>query len=122
MYRISQDGAFVPFLVSSLLYVFFPGNPANPGILSEKRDIYTTNFRKFRGKDMMEYKGYVGMVEYDSEAKLFHGGILNTRDVITFQGTSVLEIEEAFKGSIDDYSNWCKSEGVEPEKPYSGKI
>ena len=70
----------------------------------------------------MEYKGYVGMVEYDSEAKLFYGDILNTRDVITFQGTSVLEIEEAFKGSIDDYITWCKSEGVEPEKPYSGKF
>lgn len=71
---------------------------------------------------MMEYKGYIGIVEYDSEAKLFHGDILNTRDVITFQGTSVKEIDEAFKGSIDEYINWCKSEGVEPEKPYSGKF
>jgi len=71
---------------------------------------------------MMEYKGYLGMVEYDSQAKIFHGDIINTRDVITFQGTTVKEIDKAFKDSIDDYITWCKEEGVEPEKPYSGKF
>ena len=71
---------------------------------------------------MMECKGYLGTVEYDSEAKIFHGDIINTRDVITFQGTTVNEIEKAFKDSVDDYIVWCKEEGVEPEKPYSGKF
>ena len=71
---------------------------------------------------MMEYKGYLGAVEYDAQAKIFHGDIINTRDVITFQGTTVKEIEKAFKDSIDDYVAWCKEEGVEPEKPYSGKF
>jgi predicted HicB family RNase H-like nuclease len=70
----------------------------------------------------MEYKGYLGMVEYDAEAKIFHGDIINTRDVITFQGTTVNEIERAFKDSIDDYIAWCREDGVEPEKPYSGKF
>ena len=71
---------------------------------------------------MMEYKGYLGTVEYDSEAKIFHGDIINTKDVITFQGTTVKEIEDAFKESIDDYISWCEEEGVEPEKPYSGRF
>ncbi|GHU77392.1 antitoxin HicB [Spirochaetia bacterium] len=71
---------------------------------------------------MMEYKGYLGTVEYDADAKLFHGDIVNTRDVITFQGTTVVEIERAFKDSIDDYLAWCKEEGAEPERPYSGKF
>ena len=70
----------------------------------------------------MEYKGYIGIVEYDSEAKLFHGDVINTRDVITFQGKTVNEIENAFKESVEDYIAWCKEEGVEPEKPYSGKF
>ena len=65
---------------------------------------------------MIEYKGYLGTVEYDAEAKIFHG------DVITFQGTTVKEIEKAFKDSVNDYITWCKEEGVEPEKPYSGKF
>jgi len=71
---------------------------------------------------MMEYKGYLGTVEYDAEAKIFHGDIINTRDVITFQGTTVNEIDRAFKESINDYIAWCKEEGAEPEKPYSGKF
>ena len=71
---------------------------------------------------MMEYKGYIGTVEYDAQAKIFHGDIINTKDVITFQGTTVQEIEQAFMDSINDYISWCKEEGVEPEKPYSGKF
>ena len=75
-----------------------------------------------QGYIMMEYKGFLGTVEYDAEAKIFHGDIINTRDVITFQGTTVKEIEKAFRDSINDYLAWCKEEGVEPEKPYSGKF
>ncbi|MDC7125938.1 MAG: type II toxin-antitoxin system HicB family antitoxin [Spirochaetales bacterium] len=71
---------------------------------------------------MMEYKGYIGNVEFDDSAKIFHGEIINTKDVITFQGLSVDELETAFKESIDDYLEWCEEEGVSPEKPYSGKF
>ena len=70
----------------------------------------------------MEYKGYFGIVDYDAEAKIFHGDVINTKDVITFQGTTVNEIEKAFRDSINEYINWCKEDGVEPEKPYSGKF
>ena len=70
----------------------------------------------------MEYKGYVGVVEFDDKAKIFHGDVINTRDVITFQGTTVDEIEKAFHESIDDYLQWCETDGVNPEKPYSGKF
>lgn len=71
---------------------------------------------------MMEYKGYIGVVTFDDNAKIFHGDVINTRDVITFQGTSVKEIETAFRDSVNDYLKWCEKDGVEPEKPYSGKF
>lgn len=71
---------------------------------------------------MMEYKGYIGTVEFDADARILHGDVINTRDVITFQGKTVDEIEQAFKESIDDYLEWCAVEGVDPEKPYSGKF
>lgn len=45
---------------------------------------------------MMNYKGYQGHVVYDDEAKIFHGEVINTRTVITFQGQTVDEIEQAF--------------------------
>ncbi len=71
---------------------------------------------------MMEYNGYIGNVEYDSDSKLFHGEIINTKDVITFQGKSVEELEAACRESVTDYLKWCKEEGMKPEKPYSGKF
>jgi len=71
---------------------------------------------------MLNYKGYTGNVVFDSEAGIFHGEVIGTRDVITFQGTSVDEIKEEFKESIEDYIDFCKSRGEEPEKPYSGKF
>ena len=71
---------------------------------------------------MMEYKNYIGNVEYDSDARIFHGEVINTKDVITFQGKNVDELERAFKESVDDYIMWCSEEDVNPEKPYSGKF
>lgn len=71
---------------------------------------------------MMEYKGYQAIVEFDDEAKLFHGEVIDTNDVITFQGTSVEELEKAFRDSVDDYLAWCQELGEEPEKPFSGKF
>ena len=71
---------------------------------------------------MMKYKEYLGSVTYDSEAKIFHGEVIGLRDIITFQGTSVKELEKAFKDSIDDYINWCKERGETPEKTFSGNI
>lgn len=70
----------------------------------------------------MKYKGYLGEVTYDSNAKIFHGEVLGLKDIITFQGTTVLELEKAFKDSIDDYISWCKERGEEPEKAFSGNI
>jgi len=71
---------------------------------------------------MMTYNGYIGDIEYDDQAKTFHGEVVNLRDVITFQGNSVDELEQAFQSSVDDYIAWCREEGVTPEKPYSGKF
>ncbi len=71
---------------------------------------------------MMNYKGYIGKVEYDDENRVFTGSVINVRTVITFQGSTVDEIEDEFKASVEDYLLWCKEDGIEPEKPYSGKF
>lgn len=70
----------------------------------------------------MTYKGYTAYVEFDDQAEIFHGEVLDTKDVITFQGTSVSELRKAFKGSVDDYLEFCKERGEEPDKPFSGKF
>lgn len=70
----------------------------------------------------MTYKGYEGVVECDETARLFTGEVINTRDVITFQGRSVHQLERAFKDSVDDYLDLCKSRNQEPDRPFSGKL
>ena len=71
---------------------------------------------------MLEYKGYTGNVEFDAEAGVFHGEVLDTRDVITFQGTSVEDLQQAFRDSVDDYLDFCKERNEEPDKPFSGRL
>lgn len=71
---------------------------------------------------MLEYKGYTGHVQFDGEAGLFHGEVLDMRDVITFQGTSVEELDQAFRDSVDDYLEFCRERNEEPDRPFSGRM
>ncbi|MFM6037569.1 MAG: type II toxin-antitoxin system HicB family antitoxin [Sphaerospermopsis kisseleviana] len=71
---------------------------------------------------MMKYKGYEAVVEFDDQAAIFHGEVINIRDVITFQGSSVEELKKAFQDSVDDYLAFCKQRSEEPDKPFSGKF
>ena len=71
---------------------------------------------------MMQHKGYIGYLIYDDEAEIFHGEVINTRDVITFQGKSVDEIKKEFVESVEDYLEFCASRGEKPDKPFSGKL
>ncbi|MDQ8188524.1 type II toxin-antitoxin system HicB family antitoxin [Pelagicoccus sp. SDUM812002] len=70
----------------------------------------------------MEYKGYIGTVQFDDEAEIFHGEVINMRDVVTFQGDTVEGLKKEFQLSIDDYLEFCGERGEEPDKPFSGKL
>ncbi|MBI3630894.1 MAG: type II toxin-antitoxin system HicB family antitoxin [Candidatus Sungbacteria bacterium] len=70
----------------------------------------------------MRYKDYIARVEFDDEVGLFHGEVINTRDVITFQGESVADLRRAFEESVDDYLAFCAERGEKPERPFSGKF
>jgi predicted HicB family RNase H-like nuclease len=72
--------------------------------------------------NLIEYKGYLGRVEFDNEAGIFHGEVINLRDVITFQGICVDELRQAFIDSIEDYLEFCAERGEQAEKPFSGKF
>jgi len=71
---------------------------------------------------MLNYKGYIGHIVFDDEAEIFHGEVINIRDIVTFQGESVAEIKQAFVDSIDDYLAFCAENGESPDKPFSGKF
>ena len=63
---------------------------------------------------VMQYKDYIGEVEFDDEAGLFHGHVANLRGVITFQGTSVTELRAALADSVEDYLEFCAAQGEAP--------
>jgi len=50
-----------------------------------------------------------------------YGEVINVRDVITFEGTSVDEVQKHSRvgGMI---SRFCAQRGEAPEKPFSGKF
>lgn len=71
---------------------------------------------------MMTYKGYMAHVEFDDAGDIFHGEVINTRDVITFQGATVKELKKAFIDSVDDYLAFCAERGEQPDRPFSGRF
>ena len=70
----------------------------------------------------MDYKGYAARIEFDDDAGVLHGEVEGLRDVITFEATDVRGLEAAFRASVDDYLAQCADDGVEAEKPYSGRF
>jgi len=71
---------------------------------------------------MMEHKGYKAHIEFDNGDDILHGRVINTRDVITFEGTSVDQLRRAFIDSVEDYLEFCAASGEDPEKPFSGRF
>jgi predicted HicB family RNase H-like nuclease len=71
---------------------------------------------------VIEYKGYVGVFEFDEDLGQFHGYVVNTKDVISFYGYSVDELKAELQTSIEEYLAFCAEIGKEPEKPFSGNL
>ena len=69
--------------------------------INEKRAENTFEKSLENAGDMMNYKGYIGKVEYDDENDIFTGSVINVRTVITFLGSTFDEIEKEFKASVD---------------------
>lgn len=70
----------------------------------------------------MKYKGYEARVVVEPEHRRFYGDVVHVRSAITFEGTSYEELEEAFHDAVDDYLDACKEDGIEPERPFSGRF
>ncbi len=46
-----------------------------------------------------------------TRCRVFHGEVINLRDVITFDGETVNKLKGAFHDSVEDYLNSVLSEG-----------
>lgn len=70
----------------------------------------------------MTYKGYLGSVAYSEKDQIFFGKIEGINGLVNFEGESVKELTEAFHEAVDDYLAYCKDEGIEPDKSYTGVL
>jgi len=73
-------------------------------------------------KNYFEHKGYIGTVEFSADDKVFFGKIHGINDLITFEGSSVSELETAFHESVNDYLFTCEELGKKPDKVYKGSF
>lgn len=72
--------------------------------------------------DILQYKTYLATVHFSAEDEVFYGEIIGINDLVSFEGTTVKELKEAFHEAVDDYIATCKELGKEPEKTYKGSF
>ena len=70
----------------------------------------------------IEYKGYVGSVEYSESDGVFFGKVQGIRSLISYEGSTAKELMDDFHGAVDDYIALCEEEGTAPETAYKGSL
>ena len=70
--------------------------------------------------DSLKCQNYTATIRYSSDDEVFFGTVIGINDLVSFEGTSVTELKEAFKDAIDDYLETCKSMNRQPDKTYKG--
>lgn len=70
----------------------------------------------------IEYKGYVGSIEFSEDDAVFFGKVQGIRSLISYEGTNAVELISDFHGAVDAYLEMCEKEGSSPETPYKGSL
>ena len=70
----------------------------------------------------MEYKGYVGSVEFSEPDGVFFGKVQGIRSLISYEGTTAKELLDDFHEAVDGYLELCAAEGTSPETAYKGSF
>ena len=73
-------------------------------------------------RNTLEYKGYLGSIEYSPEDGFLIGEMLGISDSASYHGFSVEEVRSAFTEAVDDYLDLCAEIGKNPETPYNGNL
>lgn len=68
----------------------------------------------------IEYKGYVGSVEFSEVDGVFFGKVQGIRSLISYEGENAKDLLADFHMAVDDYLDLCRERGTTPEKAYKG--
>ncbi len=72
--------------------------------------------------NLLEYKGYFGTIEFSLEDKILFGKIIGMKSLVSYEGTTLEELEKDFQGAVDDYLEVCENANITPEKTYKGSF
>ena len=72
--------------------------------------------------NIIEYKGYCTEINYSRKDNVLYGKIEFIDDLVNFESTTVEGIEQEFRNAVDDYIEFCKQVGKEPQKPFKGSF
>lgn len=70
----------------------------------------------------LNYKSYVGSIEYSREDDLLFGKVLGIKGLISYEGKTGKELEQDFIKAIEEYLSTCKENGITPDKPFKGSF
>lgn len=72
--------------------------------------------------NLIEYKGYIGSIEFSENDGIFFGKVQGIRSLISYEGTNAADLIADFHGAVDDYLALCEEEGSSPEIAYKGSF
>ncbi|MEE0842209.1 MAG: type II toxin-antitoxin system HicB family antitoxin [Christensenellales bacterium] len=70
----------------------------------------------------LEYKGYWAKIEYSAKDKVLYGKIEGIADLVNFESADANSIEHEFHLAVDDYLEFCRELGKDPERAYKGSF
>lgn len=70
----------------------------------------------------LEYKSYIGSVEFSAEDECFYGKLLYIRDLVTYEATSAKSLVRVFRNAVDDYLATCDKQNKTPDTPFKGSL
>ena len=65
---------------------------------------------RFDMNNTIEYRGYIGSVEFSEEDGLFYGKVQGIRSLISYEGKNAKELVKDFHEAVDDYYILCEDE------------
>ncbi len=72
--------------------------------------------------NVLKYKGYYAVVQYSAEDEVLYGKIEGIDDLVSFESDSICGIKNEFENAVDDYIEYCKEIGKEPDEVYKGSF
>lgn len=51
----------------------------------------------------VEYKGYIGSIEYDPKDNIHYGKLLDIDDLVNYHANNIIDLEKHYHEAVDDY-------------------